>query len=649
METIKVIARNSPLSLKQVEEVFSELPEKLEYQLIPILSYGDKHKKISLMRKDLPQDFFTKELDEAILLNKADVAIHSAKDLPFPLPYNISLIALTKGKSQEDALVSRNNRKLLDLPPRAKIGVSSPARKAQILGLRKDLKVVPIRGTIEERIALVDQGKVDAIVVALCALERLHIEDKIAEILPFETHPLQGKLAVTARSDRPELRKLFFSIDERRFYGKVYIVGGGPGDPSLLTLKAKECLSYADVVLYDDLINPEVLSFAHSAKKLIYVGKRNRKHFYEQNEINKQLYQYALEGKRVVRLHGGDPLLFGRAQEEIDYLLQRFVSVEVINGITSAIAAAADATLSLTNRKYGSRIIIESGHLKGKEHKKTISSYIFYMGSTSKKEITSHLRHIFPETCPVLFVQDASLPQQKIATSTIEKLPSNNFTSPLIIIAGNVAKHVVPQEQILYTGLHPFETLSNIPGKILHYPLIQREKMDPSNEIVPHLYDVLVFTSEFAAERWTTLFGITKHRIYAIGPRTRERLLTLGYQDVFLPPTFDSFSLAELLKIKESSSKILYPCSLLSNNSITKLPNVTPLPLYKTIPLAQKKLDLRCFNGIYFASGSCVDAFLKIYEKIPPHFIIYVGGNTTFKKLAELGEEKRTIILEKSL
>jgi len=359
---LKVVARNSNLSLKQVEEVFNELNKKLEYEIIPLLSYGDKHKEISLM-DNIPEDFFTKELDEALLNDEADIAIHSAKDLPFPLPNGLDLIALTKGKTQLDALVSRNNLSLMQLPPNARIGLSSELRKKNILSKRKDLEIVSIRGTIEERLKLIEDGYVDAIIVATCALERLGLSDRITEILPFETHPLQGKLAIVAKSNRPELRKLFFDIDERKFYGKVYLVGAGPGEVDLLTIKAKECLHYADVILYDDLINPEILEFASKNSTKIYVGKRNGKHSIEQEEINKMLYKFALEGKNVARLKGGDPLVFGRAQEEINYLLERFVSVEIINGISAAFSSAATLGISLTNREYGSRIIFESGHI----------------------------------------------------------------------------------------------------------------------------------------------------------------------------------------------------------------------------------------------------------------------------------------------
>lgn len=647
MEKLKVVARNSKLSLKQVEEIFYELNEDIEYELIPLLSYGDKHKEISLM-ENIQQDFFTRELDEAIINGEADIAIHSAKDLPFPLPFGLILAALTKGKDPRDVLVSKNYLTLENLPSGAKVGLSSNLRKQNVLSIRKDIEIVSIRGTIEERLALVDEGIVDAIVVAKCALERLGLSSKIAEILPYETHPLQGKLAVIVKRGRPDLIKLFYNIDERRYYGRVCLVGAGPGNKELITLKAKSCLEYANVVLYDDLVNKDILDFAIRANEKIYVGKRDGRHSISQEEINRLIYKYVLAGKNVVRLKGGEPLVFGRAQEEIDYLKRRFVNVEVINGITSAFAAGASLNISLTNRECGSKIVLESGHLKGKEHNDEICSHIFYMGSSSKKEIFDKMKGFFPLDTPTLLIQNASLPEEVILKIRLDELPKTEVGSPLVIIIGNIGKYYFKELEILYSGINPYETLSKIPGKIIHYPLIKREKILPLPEINFDNFNTIVFTSAFAVDVFTDYYGVKKKKIYAIGERTKERLIERGYNDIIIPDKFDSTSLAGMLIEREKNSKILYPCSNISENKLHKIENLTKIPVYKTTFINQKKLDLLNFDGIYFASGSCVEAFLKIYEKIPSHFIIYVGGETTFEKLKKLGEEKRTIILEKS-
>jgi len=647
MSLIRVVARPSPLSLQQVKEVFLELGN-VPYEVLPVWSYGDKHKEISLMEQ-VPEDFFTRELDTVLLEGRADVAIHSAKDLPFPLPEGIELAALTRGKTPTDALVSKHHLSLCELPPHAKIGVSSVSRKEHLLRLRSDVEIVPIRGTIEERISLVEKGEVDAIVVATCALERLGLEGLIAEELPFETHPLQGKLAVTIKKGRPDLMRLFSPIDERYRYGRVYLVGAGPGAKELLTIKACHCLSYADVVLYDDLVGEGVMDMVRYAREKIYVGKRAGRHTMDQKTICSLLARYAYEGKRVVRLKGGDPLVFGRAQEEIEYLLRRHIPVEVINGISSAFAAAADLGISLTNRVCGSQMILESGHLQGEEHQEKVSCHVFYMGANSKREIYEKMKKSYALDTPVIVIQYASLPWEVVEKRTLGQLPESRLSSPLVILVGDVGRYYWPQSRVLYTGIDPFETLSNVPAKWVHYPLITRERIKDLPEIEDQEYDGLVFTSSFAVDVWTDFYGVRRKRVYAIGPRTRQRLLERGYEHVIIPEKYDSYALHEQIEKDGTSMRLFYPCSSLSSNVLTKQPKIIPFPVYRTISLKQPKLDLTQFEGVYFASGSCVDAFFQIYERIPQHLVLYVGGRVTYEKLATMGEGFRTILLEKQM
>lgn len=639
----RVVARDSKLSLAQVKEVFILLPNSIEYEIKLIKSYGDKHKEIPLTA-NIPEDFFTREIDNALLNKEADIAIHSAKDLPFPLPEGLTLLALTEGKTSSDALVSKNKRTLLELHPGSKIGVSSHLRINNILSVRKDLNIVTIRGNIEERLAYIENGKLDAIIVALCALERLGLQDRVAEILSFKTHPLQGKLAVVGREKEPEFASFFYPIDVRKNYGKVYLVGAGPGDERLLTIKAIKCITYADVILYDDLINREILKFNNKAEK-IYIGKRNNHHHKSQDEINELLYQFALEGKTIVRLKGGEPLLFGRAQEEIDFLLRRFINVEIISGISSVFAAFSSLLLSSTHRNEGSKIIIESGHMKTRSHNENISSYTFLMGSSSKMEIKEKLilKRISKDS-KVLLVQNASLPEEKIVETNLYELDTIKFTSPLVIIAGNITKYFVKQHKILYTGKNEFESLSMLPGRLIYYPLIKVERIRPLPDINIFSYSAIIFTSTSAVKFFTEYYGVQKNKnIYAIGIKTKELLLKYGYDQVLIPERFNSYALYNLLKIKESNGKILYPGSDISKNVLQNLNNITFIPVYKTCFVKQKEIDLEEFDAVYFASPSCVDAFLRIYGKIPKHLVLYASGKKTYEKLVSIGEEKRSI------
>lgn len=205
---LRVVARGSRLSQIQVEEVMGKHPEA-SYKLRVIKSYGDKRLDLSLLQGEAPDDMFTRELDLALLKGEADIAIHSAKDLPEHLNGGLEVIALYEAEDKTDALVSRNHLKLSELPSGSRIGTSSPLRRRELLALRADVEVVGIRGCIEDRVAQVRRGDIDAAIVATCALKRLGMEHEIAEVLPFETHPMQGRLAVTARKGRDDLKAIF--------------------------------------------------------------------------------------------------------------------------------------------------------------------------------------------------------------------------------------------------------------------------------------------------------------------------------------------------------------------------------------------------------------------------------------------------------
>ena len=208
---LRVVCRSSELSLIQVEEVFRNFPN-INYTVNAQESFGDKNKDISLMSKEVSQDFFTREMDNAILSGSADIAIHSAKDLPYPIPEGLEVIALFEAFDKTDSLVSKTGETLSQLPAGARIGTSSPTRRSELMRLRPDLEVVSIRGTIGERVEQVESGFVDALIVATCAMMRLNMADKIAERLPFKTHPLQGNIAITAKNGS-SLHPLFASKD----------------------------------------------------------------------------------------------------------------------------------------------------------------------------------------------------------------------------------------------------------------------------------------------------------------------------------------------------------------------------------------------------------------------------------------------------
>lgn len=457
---IRVIARGSRLSRLQVEEVFKNFPE-LAYEIKYLESYGDKNQQISLLNGEAPADIFTRELDDAIRQGDADIAIHSAKDLPYPLPEDIEVIALFPAFDTTDSLVSRDHKKLAELPAGSIIGTSSPLRKKGLNELRPDLTIKGIRGCIEERVQQVKDGKYDAAIVATCALKRLGMEDEIAEVLPFPTHPLQGFLAITALKESQALQQAFASKSILDKQGTVSLVGFGPGDPDLLTIKAAKAIDAADIIFYDDLIDDSYLADKKAEK--IYVGKRAGYHHKEQADINRLLLDAAREGKNVVRLKGGDPMIFAHGSEEIEYLESNLIKVNVIPGITTASALAASQKISLTHRDFSSSVALVSGHTP-QPVTPDAETLVYYMGAKQLQVIATQLidKEGWAFNTPVLLTYNVSRPDEQTFETTLWNLRNGemqNLPTPLIALIGNVAglKHHQASDikPTLYTGTLP--------------------------------------------------------------------------------------------------------------------------------------------------------------------------------------------------
>ena len=457
---IRVIARGSRLSRLQVEEVFKNFPE-LAYEIKYLESYGDKNQQISLLNGEAPADIFTRELDDAIRQGDADIAIHSAKDLPYPLPEDIEVIALFPAFDTTDSLVSRDHKKLAELPAGSIIGTSSPLRKKGLNELRPDLTIKGIRGCIEERVQQVKDGKYDAAIVATCALKRLGMEDEIAEVLPFPTHPLQGFLAVTAKKGSQDLKQAFASKSILDKQGSVSLVGFGPGDPDLLTIKAAKAIDAADIIFYDDLIDDSYLADKKAEK--IYVGKRAGYHHKEQADINRLLLEAAREGKNAVRLKGGDPMIFAHGSEEIEYLESNLIKVNVIPGITTASALAASQKISLTHRDFSSSVALVSGHTP-QPVTPDAETLVYYMGAKQLQAIATQLidKEGWAFNTPVLLTYNVSRPDEQTYETILWNLRNGemqNLPTPLIALIGYVAglKHHQASDikPTLYTGTLP--------------------------------------------------------------------------------------------------------------------------------------------------------------------------------------------------
>ena len=231
--------------------------------------------------------------------------------------------------------------------------------------------------------------------------------------------------------------------------GKVYIVGAGPGDPKLITIKGLELLKKADVILYDHLVNPRLLKEAKEEAEKIFVGKIAGKHTYRQEEINQLLIEKAKKFQCVVRLKGGDPFIFGRLAEEMEALSKAKIEFEVIPGVTASSGAASSLKTALTHRDISSVLTFITGHRKGNtpldipfEHiVKLKSTLVIYMGVRTFPEIREKLLNCGMEpSTPVAFIENATLEEEKIIVTTLEKAQEalKEIKPPAIIIIGKI-------------------------------------------------------------------------------------------------------------------------------------------------------------------------------------------------------------------
>lgn len=281
---------------------------------------------------------------------------------------------------------------------------------------------------------------------------------------------LEGPVAGLAMSGRIEaaealLQQTLEADNTDTMVGEVYLVGGGPGDPELLTLKALRLMQQADVVLYDRLVSDAVMDLVRRDAERIYVGKRRHDHSMPQQEINQLLVTLALEGKRVLRLKGGDPFIFGRGGEEIELLAEQGIPFQVVPGITAASGCAAYAGIPLTHRDHAQSVRFVTGHLKSDnpnlhwpELAEKSQTLVFYMGLPGLADICHTLiRHGRDPATPVALIEKGTLPEQRVITGDLTTIAGlvdqQQVRAPTLFIVGDVVR--------LHRNLHWFAPLEN--------------------------------------------------------------------------------------------------------------------------------------------------------------------------------------------
>ena len=275
---------------------------------------------------------------------------------------------------------------------------------------------------------------------------------------PFWERFYQGPIAELVFSGRVQQaeRALERAIEDAAASGpgrgEVYLVGAGPGNPDLLTFAALRLMQQADVVLYDNLVSPEIVDLTRRDAQRIYVGKQRANHTMRQQQINTLLVELAQKGKRVLRLKGGDPYVFGRGGEEIESLAESGVRFQVVPGITAACGVAAYAGIPLTHRDYAQSCVLVTGHLKDGTMDldwhglaRPRQTLVIYMGLLGLEKLCAQLiAHGMPADMPAAVVQQATLPQQRVVTATLAELAQRveaaGLRPPTLVIVGDVVK-----------------------------------------------------------------------------------------------------------------------------------------------------------------------------------------------------------------
>ncbi|REE69516.1 uroporphyrinogen III methyltransferase/synthase [Paenibacillus taihuensis] len=455
--------------------------------------------------------------------------------------------------------------------------------------------------------------------------------------------------------------------------GKVYLVGAGPGDPKLITIRGKECIAACDVVVYDRLASPRLLKYLKPGAEKIYVGKLPDRHTMKQEEINQLLADLAMQGKVVTRLKGGDPTVFGRVGEEAELLQQNSVEYEIVPGITSAIAVPAYAGIPVTHRDLASSFSIITGHespdkLDNSIHwdKVTLATgtLVFLMGVAKIGYIAEQLiKHGKPADTPVALVRWGTRVEQQTITGTLATIEAivqaADFKPPAVIVVGDVVRQ---REKLMWYERKPLfgtrvlvtraraqssdlvEQIEELGGEPCEFPVIETREpagAEAAAEIAAALqaaeqYDWLMFTSVNGVDYffgWLSKLRIDirqfhRARIAAVGPKTAEALEQRGLLVDVLPVKFQADNLLDSLEGQLlEGQRVLLPRGDLAREVLPrelKARGLTPVEIdvYETV-LAEDQdeetLELllkRKVNVITFASSSTVTNLLEVLRRM---------------------------------
>ena len=737
-EKVKQLIEDKYLELKKsgdtrLSKIFGGA-ENLDVELKIIVTKGDKDlRDFQKIQGTSQKDLFVKEIEREMLENKIDLAVHSLKDMPQVTPNGLLNASFPLREDNRDVLVSRNGKKLEELPENAIVGTGSTRREKEILNLRRDVQIKSIRGNIHTRLKKLDDGEYDAIVLAAAGLKRVGLEDRITQYFrenEFIPAPGQGILCIQCRENDDKIRTLLEEINddevklmcqaEREFSrifdggchtpigcsskingenltlkgmfyegdtrilkeitgkkydaeklaqelaekikrvvkmeknkvkGKVYIAGAGCGDEQLITLKLKNILEKADCVIYDRLVNPNILQYSKPGAELIYMGKENTEGGELQLKINQTIVEKAFENEIVLRLKGGDPFVFGRGGEEIEALLAENIEFEVIPGITSSIAVPAYAGIPVTHRGINTSFHVFTGHTKidGSEHDfstiaKLDGTLIFLMGLGNLEKIVENLVENGKKVdTPVAIIKDGTTSKQKTYTGTlgtiVEIVKENNVKSPVIIIIGEVVnlrekmqwfeKKVLSGKNILVTRNKEkqkkvADKINELGGQAVSLPLINIEY----NEFeMPDLsqYGAILFNSANSVigfmNKIKDMRQLANVKIGVVGTKTAEEMENYKIIPDFYPKEYTVERLAaESVKFTNPNERVLFVVSNISPVDTEKYDKLygrkyEKVVVYSTeqVKIEEEKVEreVRKSDILMFLSSSTFESFVK--------------------------------------
>ena len=490
--------------------------------------------------------------------------------------------------------------------------------------------------------------------------------------------------------------------------GKIFLVGAGPGDPGLLTVRGRQLIDSSDAVVYDALANMALLparARETGRPELYYVGKRGgEKNSVTQEEINELLVRLAREGKRVVRLKGGDPFVFGRGSEEAQALNDASVAFEVVPGITSGIAAPAYAGIPVTHRGLSTSVTFVTGHEDpSKPHSQTNWSalakaggtIVLYMGTKTLKTIASTLiKNGMPAEIPAAAIQWGTHPKQRTVVATLESIAERaekeKLTAPVIIVVG---WSVVLRDELKWFETRPLfgkrivvtratqqasaltDKLRELGADVVEMPATQIARLDlqPLRDAIHRLptFTWLIFSSQNAVSIfWDQLLGEARDaralaglKIAAVGPATAGALLERGITVDVVPERFVAEGLLDVLRARDdvAQSKVLY---VTAEGARDVLPRglrelnaeVTVIEAYRSIPDGEgadrlaRQLERDDIDLVTFTSGSAVRGFVDaVGTDLAQKVAAASMGEQTSAALREAGIEVKAEAEESTL